>query len=476
MPDYKENNPVGLIGFFESEVFGANGRTSSMARKALSSLASFLKAKNLSLDQDLPNIIRHWLVFLSINGLALKSAVAYFEAVSGLYSRAVKTGIAESTDEFRTIKALLVANDGQVWTTGPDKTLLGKLRSLTMTVIGSRPADNSLAMDMVLFSLINGCMPLSQVARLKRQELGDIDQESRAIVQRNADARRKFVFKLDQTMLTARQLSRAVNACVSDLFQRHYISMFGNPDETIQSYWAYAALSGGVSPEAVLGMLGKVPAGVPVLSLCSPAELTADEHARIAGTVARTFVVAPMRWFVMRLRPRVKFEQLDSRFTLFREEISRPELFYPREVIYRKIGRKVVAEDAPVIPDIVFFKCRETEVLPIFRVIGDLAWCYTTTGKPGDPFVSVPQRAFEAFQEAIGHFTPEYQVSPIGGIPLKEGDTVVIIGGEFQNYTATIEKIQKPQADGRTIYRLQLNDTGFEWTVSKDARQLRKAN
>lgn len=475
MPDYKENNAAGLIGFFESEVLGGDRKVSSMAKRALSSLTSFLKSRNLSFDETPLQVVREWLVFQRVNGLAWKSAVAYFEALSGLYSRAVKNGIVEPTGEFREIKAAIVADEGRIWTVGPDKASLAKLRSLTIPA-GSQAGTNYTAMDMILFSLINGCMPLLQVARLRRQDIGTLDQESLSIVRRNVDPRRKFVFKLDQTMLTARQLAKVVDASVSDFFQHHYISMFGSPDETVQTYWAYAALSAGTSAGTVLGMLDKTPVGLPALSLCSPAELTDDERTQTALAVGRTFVVAPMRWFVMRLRPRVKFEQLDSRFALFREEINRPELFYPRDVIYRKIGKKVVAEDAPVIPDIVFFKCRETEVLPIFRVIGDLAWCYTTTGKPGDPFVSVPQRAFEVFQEAIGHFTPEYQVAPIGGISLKEGDTVVIIGGEFQNYTATIEKIQKPQSDGRTIYRLQLNDTGFEWTVSKDARQLRKAN
>lgn len=476
MPDYKENSIDSLMDFFESEASGSGRRTTSMAKRAVSSLNSFLKAKNLPFAADPAGAVRQWLVYQRINGMSWKTAVAYFEAVSGLYSRAVKNGIAEPIEEFRKIKASLVADDGRMWLTGPDKALLGKLRSITMPAAAPRPGNACTAMDMVLFSLINGCMPLMQVARLKRQDLGAIDRESLAIAQRNADARRKFIFRLDQTMLTARQLAKAVDASVVDLLNRHYITMFGTPDETLQSYWAYAALSGGVAPQTVHGMLGKAPAGLPVLSLCPAADVSDDDRGQTARDVARTFVVSPLRWYVMRLRPRVRFEQLESRLAMFGEDSPRPELFYPRDVIYRKIGKKVVAENTPVIPDIVFFKCRETEVLPIFRIIGDLAWCYTTTGKPGDPFVSVPQRAFEAFQEAIGHFTPDYQVAPIGGIPLKEGDTVVIIGGDFQNHTATVEKVQKPQPDGRTIYRLQLNDTGFEWTVSKDARHLRKTN
>lgn len=96
-----------------------------------------------------------------------------------------------------------------------------------------------------------------------------------------------------------------------------------------------------------------VPPGVPALALCRPSEnIDASE---IDAEVRRLLLVNPLKWYAMRLRPRVKFRQLSERFgRMETEKAAVPEIFYPCDEIVRRTDGRLTAEDRPVISDIVF--------------------------------------------------------------------------------------------------------------------------
>ena len=213
----------------------------------------------------------------------------------------------------------------------------------------------------------------------------------------------------------------------------------------------------------------------------------------------------------MSLRPGVRFTQVCRRIQLLSKpntaqrahtEPSAPilrapladtpfsslQLFYPCEEIARAIGKKIVIKQRPFIHSVVFFKAKLTDIGPLFACIGDLAWCYKETARPGAPYAHISQQQFELFQRTIARFTPDYEVASTGELQLKKNDRVEIVGGLFAGHEATFEGLEAPRppeggasepestppSGGRgasTVYRLNIiGDNGIEWRVSLDPR------
>ncbi len=244
----------------------------------------------------------------------------------------------------------------------------------------------------------------------------------------------------------------------------------GTPTQAPADLWAHAALKCGYTPQAITGCLGFRPTANPVFALCPMQPIPDSDAMEMRATVARVITDDPLQWFVMRLRPASGFSSLRQRLASIPSGNHAPTLFYPCEEIATRIGRRLVWRDRPVIPDIVFFRSRRSHVRPLFREIGDLAWCYTT-GRSGT-YAAIPDTEMQRFQQAIGRFTPQSEIFPAGTLAPAPGDTVEIIGGIFAGRHAEVVKTAtKPS--GVTIYRLILPDNkGIEWRIDVDARLL----
>ena len=91
----------------------------------------------------------------------------------------------------------------------------------------------------------------------------------------------------------------------------------------------------------------------------------------------------------------------------------------------------------------------------------------------GETYASIPQKAMEAFQKAIGKFTPDYEVGPIGSIVLRPGDRIVAVGGSFTGKEGEI--IDSSLNENGVIYRIMLwgDQNNIEWRVN-DSRLIEK--
>ena len=143
-----------------------------------------------------------------------------------------------------------------------------------------------------------------------------------------------------------------------------------------------------------------------------------------------------------------------------------------------------------LIPDILFVRTRVSRLQPLLARVSDLAWCYRTTSERG--YARIPDCEMQAFQLAIGIFTPETDVRPLGTVPPRPGQQVVVIGGPFAGrsgrYLSTVTPItQNAYSDSDTkntqnnpeaassslpvLYRLILPaDNGIEWEADLDPR------
>lgn len=467
MPESQYNQLNQLLQFFRNETDRRSQSSGNSYRQAIASLSSFLNTLDNPPQFPSRQSLTGWLVNMYLSGLSMKTATLYFDIISALYGAAVKEDLAEPSNLFREIKAAFKSSDTIAWEKGVNEETFERVLNLTKSA-SLQKGVISTATDLVLFSLLNGCMPLSKIAGLKVNEIDKFNEESEEIASRQASPRRRYIFDLGQAQRTPRQLEKHINTLILDLFRLRNIPLFSTVSDTLASFWAYAALRSGASASDVVSFLGYPPSGVPVLSLCQPVELSEDKRNTLRNVVASLFMVNPLRWYAMRLRPHVSFEEVTRRFGILSDQLQQPRMFYPLEEIVKRTGKKLKFEKKPVIHDVVFFHSRVTDIFPMFTKIGDLAWCYTVTGKTGTVYAAIPQAAFENFQKTIGHFTPEYEVAPIGTFKPEAGEKIMVVGGLFTGQQADLEKID--QTDN-TIYRLQfISDNGIEWRVGVDSR------
>lgn len=476
MTETPDNHPTDIsdaIGFFLTEAGNAtNTATAAAYRKAAASLRRFAEGRPLRFgDFDEP-LLDGWLTALFINGNSHKVATYYLRIISALYNRAVTRGIAPPTEAFRTAARRLDAISGLDYDISRREADHKRLVAMARGGATSPGGHLPVYADIFLASVLSGNMTPSEVARLKKADTGPFPPEMQAILSRHTGNRRSYVFDLRQPEMTGRQLDRTVDRNTAAVMRLHGIS--GTPTQAPADLWAHAALKCGYTPQAITGCLGFRPTANPVFALCPMQPIPDSDAMEMRATVARVITDDPLQWFVMRLRPASGFSSLLQRLASIPSGNHAPTLFYPCEEIATRIGRRLVWRDRPVIPDIVFFRSRRSHVRPLFREIGDLAWCYTT-GRSGT-YAAIPDSEMQRFQQAIGQFTPEYEIYPAGTLTPAEGESVVIIGGLFTGQQGEIEKIMPGNADS-IIYRVVFPDSqGIEWRVNVDSRLIRKAD
>lgn len=461
-----------ILEKFRNKVAAINSTSAKSYHKAVAAISTFLKTRS---DHETFSeaMLADWFVFMHLSGNSLKTCLHYLDIISSLHHAVAADDGNPPTSIFKDFKSKAKALED-----APAAMCITESdfqKALSATKMASRLSGTlSLATDLLLLSLIRGARPLAETAMLKKGALDPDDDEVQAIVARQSSPRKKYVFTLGQAEATPRQLAAKVAAEVRDLLRLRGLAPGLNPDDTVRSLWAYAALKCGAPGSDVVAALGGAPAALPVLSLCQPRELPELRKEALRRAVAEMYISNPMRWYAMRLRPRVKFEDVERRFSIYKEELRRPEIYYPYEEIARRTGKKLIFEKKPFISDVVFFHTRITDILPLFSKIGDIAWCYTTNGRRGGQYAEISTLDFRRFQQTVGQFTPEYEVGPLGQLTPREDEEVVVMGGLFDGRTAGFKKIDKTDA-GDTLYRLRLiGDNGIEWRIGIDSRRVKR--
>lgn len=456
------------------------GSTANRYSKALSIFSAFL-GRYLTPDfqycssheescpvwQD--SLVADWMINLWLTGTPLKTSLLYLDIISSLFGSAAKAGRCAPTKAFSLVKASLKTSGESLWRKGIDDDIFS--RALLLTKSAPRlDGDAAVAADILLYSLISGCTPLMETAMLTRSDIPGGNTELQAIARRHLQgSRRQYVFPLQQSEKTRRQVSLRVQQLLTDLFRSRGLPLADNVADTVESLWAYAALRCGASASEVAGILGHAPAGIPVLSLVAPVVVGDSRRASIISQVASAFLVNPLGWYAMSMRPGVKFNSLDCRIKAEQSSLPPLTLFYPCEEIAKVIKKKVVLRNRPFISAVVFFRTRPTDIVRIFSRIGDLAWCYTTSGRPGAPYACIASQQFERFQQTIARFTPDYEVADSGALSLRENDRVKVVGGLFCGKEGEFKNVAKEEDN--VVYRIQfVGDNGIDWRVSIDPR------
>lgn len=249
--------------------------------------------------------------------------------------------------------------------------------------------------------------------------------------------------------------------------------------ESITSLWIAAAIKEGIAYQDIRGMIQTLPNAYSFLSLIEPSEVSESRKREILNIVAYSITNKNPGWFVLRMRSGVTPERIKERLKEKESPLQRQiQYYYPQRTIKRIEKKKVITEEAPVIPGLLFIRLPFDQVSPLIGIIGDLAWCYRTTANPSSPYSVIPQAEMKIFQRCVGAFTEDIEMDIISELPpLNVGDEVVIENGtHLDGQIATIRAVRS--VDGTLTYTLQLSDTEFiKWKdVSLPASHISKVN
>ncbi len=446
-----------FFDFFRSRLSDLSAETASKYSRTISDLDCFLTGHRLSRSDISPAMVADWAAELFRQGLAVNTVVRHLNILSALIKSAAKKDLLTPDDSPRQLAKFL--GDKKI----QHSTFIPVLREIL-----KKQSDLNVYEDLLLFSLVNGALPVEEVAMIKKGDTDKYNNEvSRLIITRNQSPRREYVFDLRQSYATPRQIRSAIAEGLKPLWEKIEIPVNADPHDAVRSLWAACAMSGGATASEALGRLqGPAPYSLP--EFCIPANDTGDT--RLWDNAVHSMIAHDLPvWYAMHLRKGVDFDDL-------RKEIADrvrpvPELFYPSETVKRRVGNKTVFEEHPFISRTAFFKSRQENILPMFALIGDKAWCYRVTNTPGAPYAAISSRDMRRFQAAIGVFTPDIEIHPLGELTPHPGESVIIIKAGFENREGEVEEVI---SDGSTtLFRIKLStDQGYEWRMDLDARQI----
>lgn len=460
--------------FFRSAIaHTVNARTAASLRQSLGSFEHFTSPGELTFADFSEPVLSGWLASLFAEGYTPKTAAYYLKNLSALYSKAVSENLASETDAFSRLR-VRIQNISSATATAhhPFKDIAKKIQHLAAK--SANPGESNLADDITLFAILGG-LSTERLAYYKKDEYTGQDPALGAIVRKYSHPRRKFLFPLRQSERTPRQLDRQLTAMFSKALREVKVDLPAHITDIPGTIWsALAREICSIDSGAVIACLGRRPDRSPAYDFAATVELTDDEKEFIYEEIRTAVTDNPARWFAMRLRPGISYEKLTER--LSQDSASRPELYYPSEEIARKSGRRIIYENKPVVPGLIFFRTAITAIPALFHRIGDLAWCY----RHSSGYAVIPNAEMEIFRCAIGSLGPETEIHPLGSIPLEKGDRVEIIGGSFMGREAIFTSTHTPSAGrnaGKTVYRLRLLDNnGIEWTVDTAPTLVRKSD
>lgn len=475
----RDTQPVGrvnLMSYFRTKIDEtSNKSTSDSRRKAFNAFLNFVEGDEGGVEHFAETYLLEWAAWLIQNGYTQKTAAFYLKQLGTLYNQAADDGLVPDTDVLSEVRKRILAIPEGYFSKGSADEVARLRKFLQAWSAGHVP--KGLATDVVAFAILNGGMTFEQVANYKKTDYQGDDELLKRVVDKYAQPRNKYLFPLGQSVKTPAQLKKELSKLFYIALTPYGLSLVKNEETTATDLWCLAALQSGVSPRVLLGMTdGYVPSFNPVYRLLKPVTVTDEETAVIQRRIITSLTANPTHWYAMQFRPRVKFEQVKHALEAIKDDVQCNDLFYPSEEIMRRIGNKMVKERKPIIPGLLFFRSRPTDITTIFRHIGNLAWCYRQTNDRTSPYAIIPTSEILAYQTVIGQFSSDIELLPEGTLSIKENDRVIILGGNLVGQTATVTGIKASEC-GRTIYKLSfIGNNSVEWTVTTDPRILKRTS
>lgn len=441
--------------------------------RAIDSLSRFVGGADISFARFDTTFLGEWTARQFYDGYYPKTVAYNLSKIAALYNKAVADDLAPASSAFSTVLSR-VNGIGARFAAYDHSSTFSRLLSVSRADCAASPS-RQLAKDIILFGIFSGGMTLRRIAAFKKDDPISENPHLRRIVERYSKPKNKYLFPLHQSRLTPKQLLESIIALL-DVFLKPLRTLLStDPDNLLIDLWSDVAMSCGASAAEIAACLS--PYGVTnALTFCvAPAGITEKRISDIRSQVIEVLTDNPLHWYALHLRRQTDFEQLTTR--LKEKDIALDEIFYPMEEITRKVGKKLVFQDRPIISWLVFYRARVTQLPRMFHEIGDLAWGYRYFRDVTSPYAIIPATEVRDYQQAIGTLSPSTRLRSDTDLRLHEGDHVIILGGPLNGYPGTFitEKKEKGNSTGRTIYRIALTSgNNINWEVDWDPQLVKK--
>lgn len=457
-----------VLDFFNNRLLEKSELSARNYSKVLLYLDKFASIDGRSLAHPTTEMLEDWCQFLYRFGFQTKTVMHYLDIYSALHRAAVERQLAEPTKHFKTVKAKVKNGDFEKLVDTFSTESYDRLHRL-LANSNKLPREKAMYLDLFVISLLSGCKPVTEIAMLKKSDIDSQSSPVATILEKNCATNRQYIFPLSQHTLTPLQLHKHLEQEISSILASHGIKVSTSVRELARSYWTYEAIKRGLSITDAYAALGKLPVAMPDIARNASATKTSGSKDVIIANIGEAVLENPVNWYAMKLRHVSKFDELKRRIKELDPALRPAEIFYPAQEISKRVrGNKKIVTRA-IIPGVVFFKSLKGSVQPLFAHIGDLAWCYKAV-EDDKQYAVISRNEMMSFQRAVGQFTSDFEVGPIGSIEPREGDIIRVVGGIFDGQEGELIKvINKPETG--VIYRLKIIDgQGVEWRVALDPR------
>lgn len=419
----------------------------SMDYKAMSSFSGAIRAYGGDLPTE--DHLKIWLASMIDRGVSASTRKRYVEKL-GTINKDFATrypDVASAVDPFEAVRSLrdveTTAGSAEIRS---NCSRLSVLFNIVMQDAARRPE-----IAVFLYLLLNASADVEKAIALRTDEYLPVFPQLEDIIDTSAfHHRRKYVFDLSQSRKRMPQLVRETVTAIAEYLAVKEIRFHsGFSPRSIVALWTAKARESGISLSDIRSTLEGIPSEFEYLKYIDRTELPLYRRLAIKKKVAEAFSPTDFRWYAMKLRRVASFESVKARIN---SEFP-VDFYYPTREVKKKVGKKMVKEMIPFIPDIIFIRTKQIHAVNIDRSVRreNLGWLFRQTNNSDSDYSVIDWRAMHIFQRAVGEFSRDIRIELTQDQPTEIGRKVRITGGIFAGYTGRIYDI-KGDDDVRSIY------------------------
>lgn len=451
---------------------------------AYRSFAGFMAGMDVPMSEYNECLMSEWASWMFYEGHSRNTVLCYLRLIYALCSdRKYVKDLQLKNSHLATVKRIKELPDA-IFRQNVGNRVIHRLQRL-LEQGRNAAGDTRLAIDMTTFAILAGGLTFRQLADWKKDDPLPDSRVLHTIHDRYAAPRRRYLFPLGQSELTPQQIARRL----TELFRRALglcgLGLAADPAATAADLWLTAIYETTGSLQRAVDITGQTSRTAPAFALLKPAPSdnsdspdTMAQRPLLYRQVRDTIVNDPVQWHVMRLRPGVTHERLMQRISDEDQSARLVRVYNPMVEIARRAGRKIVFDNRPAIPGLTFFMSRQSDITPLFRRIGDIAWCYRTGRGPGAPYATISDAEMHSMQQAIAGIDSDTMILPVEATGYEPGDTVectvpgfepgdriMINAGAMAGHFADVTLVEK--RNGEYTYRLTFPTaaSALTWTV-----------
>lgn len=463
-----------ILSVFGSRLKSRNGSTSEKTQfYAYRAFASFVAGRSLSINDFDEKIMAEWASWMFYEGFSKSTVLSYLRLVYALCNDKKYDKSSELKSSYSSVSKQIQALPDTIFKQNTGSRVVHKLQKMLET---NRMAvgETRLATDIVIFSVLCGGLNFEQLSQWKKDDKLPDFPLLHEIRERYARPRHKYLFPLGQAILTPKQLATRLRELFIKALRPYGIPTASDATATACDIWLTALYESTGSIRQAVNITQKGSSTAPAFALIRPDAGLSDEQRSYFCTHLRNILAKdPVQWHAMQFRPGVTYARVMERMNMHDNAKRFTEVYYPVVEIATRVGHKIVFDEKPVMAGLMFFMSRESDITPLFRSLGDLAWCYRTSREPGASYAVIPDSEIALLQRAIGYIDPKTEIKQESEVTFEAGDKIVLSSGRMAGYYAEITLVEKK--NGKQLYHLSFPDgNGYTWRVSADSLQAEK--